>query len=60
MKTDMESNEKGGLYVLDSMSADEFQNLVRLFSLLLQIDQRLKDVQGDSNSEEVPLDNKVK
>lgn len=56
----MESNEKGGLYVLDSMSPDEFQNLVKLFSLLLEIDRAKKDVQGDSNSEEVPLDNKVK
>lgn len=60
MKTYVESNEKGGLYVLDSMSPDEFQNLVKLFSLLLEIDRKQKDVQGDSNSEEVPLDNNVK
>lgn len=45
---------------MDSMSPDEFQNLVKLFSLLLEIDRKQKDVQGDSNSEEVPLDNNVK
>lgn len=45
---------------MDSMSHDEFQNLVQLFSILLEIDRANKDVQGDSNSEEVPLESKVK
>jgi len=59
MSTTIESSEKGGLYVLDSMSPDEFQNLVKLFSLLLEIDQGRKNAQGDSNSEEVPLEKKI-
>lgn len=60
MKIKAESNEKGGLYVLDSASSEEFQNLVKFFSLLLEIDRGQKDVQGDSNSEELPLNEKVK
>ena len=58
----LESRVKGGLALLDSMTQDEFKNLVCFFKLLLEIDSAntRKDVQGDSNSEQVPLDNNSK
>lgn len=57
MQKIVESNEKGGLCVLDSMTPEEFQNLVRFFSLLLEIDLNQKDVVGDLNPEVIPPNN---
>ena len=56
MKANMESNGKGGLSILDSMTQDEFKNLVEFFKTLLEIDTASiqKDVQGDSKPEVIP------
>lgn len=55
MKKDTESLRKGGLYILDSMSNEEFQNVLNLFSLLLLLDEKARNTQVDLNSEKVPL-----
>lgn len=55
-----ESEPKGGLCVLDSMTPDEFQNVVNLFSLLLDLDEKQKMTQLDLNPEIVPLTDNLK
>lgn len=51
MNENVESNQKGGLYILDSANAQELQSVIELFLVLLEIknemekkDQRCEDV----------------
>lgn len=48
-KRTSEFNQKplNGLYVAEMMSSDEFKNLVKFFSILLQIDQRVRKQEAE-------------
>lgn len=47
MNEKTESGQKGGLYVLDSNDDKEFQSIIELFSILLEIKNSKRDKKTD-------------